>query len=74
MKVVDLATVDAAQDGVEAAALRSITAQHYSDGERHAADESTYASELLALAARKLVRAVDRLPREHQPVGWNDEE
>ncbi len=63
-----------AQAAVEAAALHSIAAHHYareSDPHADAADE--YASEQLALAARDLVRAVEALPENERPVGWDAE-
>lgn len=34
--------------------------------------EQEYAAELVALAARELVAATDRLPADQQPVGWAD--
>jgi hypothetical protein len=64
-----------AQEAVEAAALRSITAHHYSRPEDPFADaEDQHAGELLALAARDLVRAVDALPEDRRPIGWGTTE
>ncbi len=57
---------------VERAALRSIAAYHLPGSERAAASaEADYADELLMLAARDLVRAVEALPESARPVGWN---
>jgi hypothetical protein len=39
----------------------------------HADDHADYLDDQLAHAARLFVRAVDGLPAEHQPVGWNEE-
>lgn len=36
----------------------------------HAAAEQEYAEELVALAARSLVRRIDRLHEDDQPIGW----
>ncbi|GAA0495164.1 hypothetical protein Ade02nite_19110 [Paractinoplanes deccanensis] len=64
-----------AQERLETAALRSITAHHYSNPTHaHFSDEAQYADEQLALAARDLVRAVEALPAERRPVGWDAEE
>jgi hypothetical protein len=43
------------------------------DAEPHAsADaEAEYAGEMVALAARDLVRQVDESPSDQRPVGWN---
>lgn len=61
-----------AQEQMEALALRSITARHYGRPDQPYADaEEQYAGELLALAARELVRAVDALPEDARPVGWD---
>lgn len=63
-----------AQERVEAAVLRSITARHYADPAHQFADaESEYADEQLALAARELVRAIDALPEGKRPIGWDAE-
>ena len=63
-----------ARSAVEAAALRSIAAHHYERAEDpHAGAEDEYASELLALAARDLVRAVEALPEGERPIGWDKE-
>lgn len=54
------------------AALRSLAADNYpNENDPHADAESEYASEQLALAARELARAVDQLPEEQQPIGWD---
>jgi hypothetical protein len=61
-----------ARERVEEAALRSITARHYADpAHQWAGAEAEYADELLALAARDLVRAVEALPEDKRPVGWD---
>lgn len=61
-----------AQQKLEAAALRSIAASHYyRDENPHADAEDEYASEQLALAARDLVRAVEALPEDKRPIGWD---
>jgi hypothetical protein len=63
-----------AQEMVEAAALRSISAHHYARaGDPHADAESEYADEMLALAARELVHAVEALPEGKRPIGWDVE-
>ena len=71
----DLETaVSAARVELERTALRSITAQHYySDNNPHVDAESTYAGELLALAARNLVRVIEALPADARPIGWDVE-
>jgi len=59
-------------DDVIKAALRVISATHYSRPEDpHGDAEHEYATEQLALAARALVQAVDQKPSDEQPVGWN---
>lgn len=54
------------------AALRYIAARDYGD-EGHADyyADIEYAEDGLAVAARDLAEAVEALPREDQPVGWN---
>lgn len=58
---------------VEQAALRSIAAHHcYAEPSNpHADAEDEYAADHLALAARDLVRAVEALPKDQRPVGWD---
>ena len=64
--------VDRAARRVEAAALRAITAHHYfRDEDPHSDAEAEHADELLAIAARDLVRAVEALPENERPVGWD---
>lgn len=53
------------------AVLRSISADHYSDEGAHADAESWYSHELVALAARKLVQAVQALAPQDRPLGWD---
>jgi hypothetical protein len=65
--------IGAQQEEVERAALRSITASYYGKADDPNFDaEQEYAGEQLALAARALVRAVDALPPDQQPVGWGE--
>ena len=62
----------AEHEDVIKAALRVISATHYSRASDPYADaEHEYAGEQLALAARALVQAVDRKPADEQPIGWN---
>ncbi|MFC8207873.1 hypothetical protein [[Kitasatospora] papulosa] len=62
------------RDNVIKAALRVISATHYSRPEDpHGDAEHEYATEQLALAARTLVQAVDQMPADAQPIGWNKE-
>ena len=64
--------VDRARDLVEAAALRVIQGRHYArETDPHAGAQLEWADELLALAARDLVRAVEALPEEDRPIGWD---
>jgi hypothetical protein len=64
--------VDRAARQVEAAALRAITAHYYCRAEDpHSSAEAEYASEQLAMAARDLVRAVEALPADKRPIGWD---
>ncbi len=54
------------------AALRHVTATHYQRADDpHAADERDFAHEKLIVAARDLVRAVNRLQPADQPAGWS---
>lgn len=61
---------DKAHHALLGAALRAIHSNDYADEGPHAAAQSEYDDERLALAARDLVRAVDALPADDQPVGW----
>ena len=57
------------------AALRVIGSTHYQrSGDPYADAEQEYAEEQLALAARALVRAVDRKEPDAQPIGWVEQE
>jgi len=59
-------------DTVVKAALRVIEGTHYGRVDNpHADAEVQYGREQLALAARALVEAVDRMPADEQPIGWN---
>jgi hypothetical protein len=51
------------------AAVRVLAAER-SEPHAHSDDEASYAAELLALAARDLVEAVDRLPASRRPDRW----
>ncbi len=65
-------SIDRARHALEQAALRAITAHHYyRDEDPHSDAEAEYADELVALAARDLVRAVEALPESQRPVGWD---
>ena len=60
-----------AHDNVVQAALSVIQTTHYSRAEDpHADAAAEYSQEQLALAARALVEAVDKLPADQQPIGW----
>lgn len=66
--------VDEAQSRVEGAALRAVAAHYYAaDNDPHAGAYAEYAGEQLALAARDLTRAVEALPENERPVGWDAE-
>lgn len=59
-------------ENVIQAALRVISSTHYQRADNpHADAEQEYAEEQLALAARALVRAVDRKDADKQPIGWD---
>lgn len=61
-------------ENVIKAALRVIGSTHYQRADDpHADAEQEYAEEQLALAARALVRAVDRKADGEQPIGWIEE-
>jgi hypothetical protein len=62
-------------ENVIKAALRVIGSTHYQRADDpHADAEAQYAEEQLALAARALVRAVDRKSADEQPIGWVETE
>ncbi|MEU5322943.1 hypothetical protein AB0G67_40265 [Streptomyces sp. NPDC021056] len=62
-------------ENVIKAVLRVIASTHYQSASgTHADAEQQYAEEQLALAARALVRAVDRKDPDGQPVGWDKPE
>jgi hypothetical protein len=71
----DLETrVSAARTELEKAALRSIASLHYyADENPHVDAEAEYSGEVLALAARDLVRAVEALLAGKRPIGWDVE-
>jgi hypothetical protein len=60
-----------ARERVIRAVLRVLESEHEERPHAHSAAEAEYAGEQLALAARELAEAVDALPREQQPVGWD---
>jgi hypothetical protein len=60
----------AARERVIRAVLRVLESEHEERPHAHSAAEAEYAVEQLALAARKLVEAVDALPPDEQPIGW----
>lgn len=62
--------VDAARRALLGAALRSVYSSDYADEGPHADAQAEHDDDRLALAARDLVRAVDALPADEQPVGW----
>jgi len=67
--------IASAQTLVEVSALRAIAADRYArDEDPHADAESEDADEQLALAARDLVRAVEALPADARPIGWDPAE
>lgn len=54
------------------AVLRNIHADHYSnEADPNLDAEQQYSAERVALAARDLVRAVDALPADSRPIGWD---
>lgn len=62
----------AQHDTVITTALRVINATHYFRAEDpHADAEQEYSQEQLALTARALADAVDRMPADEQPIGWS---
>lgn len=68
----DTFTVDRLTRLVERAALRSVAAHHYyEDEDPHSDAAAEHADEQLALAARELVRAVEALPADQRPIGWD---
>lgn len=67
-----LDAVETARRTVLTGALRLMVSELSDTPYAHAADEEQYAQELLALAARELVRATDALPEGQQPVGWTN--
>jgi hypothetical protein len=64
--------VDTALDKVIRASLRSLSATYLADDHAYSDAEAEYALELVCLAARELVEAVEAQNPEHQPVSWND--
>lgn len=65
-------TAAEARRQIAAAVLRLMTSELDEEQHGHSADEQQYAEELVALAARELVRATDALPEGQKPVGWTD--
>jgi hypothetical protein len=64
------ADLKAARRRFTSATLRCLSSD-CADEHSSADAESEYASELLAIAARDLVRAVDELPMDRRPRGWD---
>lgn len=64
-------TVWAARRNLAKAAIRLLAAEHEDETSPSWAQEHEYACEQFAIAARDLTRAVDKLPADAQPVGWN---
>lgn len=59
-------------DDLTSQVLHLIQADHYGrEDDPHLDAAREHAAEQVALKARDLVRAVDRLPKEKQPVGWS---
>lgn len=57
------------------AVLRLIHSTHYADeSSPHWDAEREYSAEQVALAARDLVRAVDALPEDQRPIGWDKDQ
>jgi hypothetical protein len=61
----------AARDEVVRAVLRWLSAE-ITEESAHAAAEAEYAEDLVGLAARRLVRAIENGPDDLKPVGWDD--
>ena len=57
-------------DVLARAVLRSISADYFPSEEPFADAEREYAREMVAIAARDLVMAIDALTGPDQPVGW----
>lgn len=65
----------AAQHRLFRAALEALLASDYGDESRPHYDASAqHAEEQMALAARDLVRAVEALPANERPIGWDSSE
>lgn len=57
------------------AVLRQIHSTHYADeASPHWDAEREYSAEQVALAARVLVRAVNALPEDQRPIGWDTDQ
>lgn len=63
-----------AREQVIRAVLRVLASEHEESPHAYSAAEAELAADELALAARDLAEAVDGLPRDEQPVGWNRDE
>lgn len=67
-----MTTVESARTTLLVAAARLAQAYAAEGDDPNYDAEQEYAAELVALAARELVAATDRLPADQQPVGWAD--
>ncbi|MFJ2202430.1 hypothetical protein [Streptomyces violaceusniger] len=57
------------------AVLRQIQSTHYAnEASPHWDAEREHSAEQVALAARALVRAVDALPEDQRPIGWDTDQ
>ncbi|MEV6638444.1 hypothetical protein AB0M54_47815 [Actinoplanes sp. NPDC051470] len=58
---------------VVTSAVQCLAAERSNESSPHYAAHVEYSDELLALAARDLVRSIDALPPSERPIGWDDE-
>jgi hypothetical protein len=63
--------VDAARSKLKGAALAAVSASYGDETNQYYAASCEYADEHLALAARDLVNAINELPKESRPIGWD---
>jgi hypothetical protein len=69
----DIGEFLAAREKLVRAVIRYLSAERDEES-AHAAWEVEYAGELVGLAARRLVRAIENGPDDIKPVGWGDVE
>ncbi|MFJ4653905.1 hypothetical protein ACIP5Y_21790 [Nocardia sp. NPDC088792] len=62
-----------ARDELAHTALCYVQAQLDPRQHAHSAAQVEYAEELMCLAARRVTRAVEALPEDKRPVGWDDD-